>query len=94
MSLAPTAPRVDDLTSIPRRVIVLASLTLRRAEEEQATRRIRWRMVGREDWIHFGRGWHAPGRSAAAESLRRIRAAALAEGVPPRILWALARGES
>jgi hypothetical protein len=94
MSLAHSAPHSVDSTGIPHRVIVLASLTLRRAEEEQATRRLRWRIMGADDWISWAREHHAVNRSHAAASLRRIRAAALAEGIPPRILWALARGES
>jgi hypothetical protein len=94
MSIAATVPHSVDPTGIPRQVIVLASLTLRRAEEEQATRRLRWRMIGAEDWIGWYRGYLAPGRSAAAQSIRRIRAAAISEGIPPRILWALARAES
>ena len=86
MSLAPTAPRVDDPTGIPVDVLTLAFLTLQRAEGEQATRRLRWRMIGADDWIGWYRSYLAPGRSHAAQSL--------AEGIPPRILWALARRES
>jgi hypothetical protein len=92
MSLAHSAPILDDPTTIPRAVLSLASLTLRRAEGEQATRRLRWRIVGRDDWIGWARQYHSGARDHAAQSLRRIRAAALAEGVAPRILWARARG--
>ena len=91
MSLAPTAPRVDDPTGIPVDVLTLAFLTLQRAEGEQATRRLRWRIVGRDDWIGWARQYHSADRDHAARSLRRIRAAAIAEGVAPRILWARAR---
>jgi hypothetical protein len=94
MSIATTAPHRVDSKSIPHRVIVLASLTLRRADEEQATRRLRWRIMGADDWIGWAREHHAVNRSHAARSIRRIRAAALAEGIPPRILWTLARAES
>ena len=94
MSLAPSAPTLDDPTAIPPWVLSYAAAALRCADGEQATRRLRWRMIGADDWIGWYRGYLAPGRSAAAQSLRKIRAAALAEGIPPRILWALARGES
>jgi hypothetical protein len=94
MSLTATVPHSVDSTGIPHRVIVLASLTLRRADEEQATRRLRWRIMGADDWIGWAREHHAVNRSDAARSIRRIRAAALAECVAPRILWALARAES
>jgi hypothetical protein len=91
MSSAPSAPILDDPTAIPPRVLSLAALTLRRADDEQATRRLRWRIVGRDDWIGWAREYHSSARDHAARSLRRIRAAALAEGVAPRILWARAR---
>lgn len=94
MSLAPTAPRVDDPTGIPPWVVSHAREALRHADREQATRRLRWRMIGADDWIGWYRGYHAPGRSAAARWIRELRSAALAEGIPPRILWALARRES
>ena len=91
MSSALSAPILDDPTAIPRSVLALASITLQRAEGEQLKRRLRWRIVGRDDWIGWARQYHSSARDHAARSLRRIRAAALAEGVPPRILWARAR---
>jgi hypothetical protein len=94
MSIAATAPHSVDSKGIPPWVVSIAAEALRHAGREQATRRLRWRMIGADDWIGWYRGYLAPGRSAAAQSIRRIRAAALAEGIPPRILWALARGES
>jgi hypothetical protein len=94
MSLATTAPHRVNPTSIPPWVVSHAADALRHAGREQATRRLRWRMIGADDWIGWYRGYLAPGRSAAAQSIRRIRAAAIAEGIPPRILWTLARAES
>lgn len=94
MSSAPSAPTLDAPSGIPPWVVSLAREALRQADREQATRRIRWRMIGADDWIGWYRGYLAPGRSAAAQSLRRIRSAAIAEGIEPRTLWALARRES
>ena len=91
MSSALSAPTLDDPTAIPPGVLTLASLTLQRAEAEQDTRRLRWRIVGRDDWIGWARQYHSSARDHVARSLRKIRAAAIAEGVAPRILWARAR---
>jgi hypothetical protein len=94
MSSAPSALILDAPSGIPPWVVSHAAAALRCADGEQATRRIRWRMIGADDWIGWYRGYLAPGRSAAARWIRELRAAALAEGIPPRILWARARAES
>jgi hypothetical protein len=60
MSLAPSALHSVDSAGIPPWVVSHAAEALRHADREQATRRIRWRMIGAEDWIGWYRGYHAP----------------------------------
>ena len=91
MSSALSVPILDDPTSIPRCVLVDARGFLRAMDDCQRLRRLRAREDGGIDFNV--RQWGGE-RKALASMLKRFRAAALAEGIPPRILWALARGES
>ena len=88
MSSAPTAPTVDDPTGIPPWVIVDARGFLRAMDDCQRVRRIRAREDGGTAFnLRHGGGE----RKALASMLKRFRAAALAEGISPRVLWARAR---
>ena len=91
MSTAATVPHSVDPTGIPSSVVYEARQFILAANQLQALRRIR---AQEEGGIQFNlRQWGGE-RKALASMLKRFRAAALAEGIPPRILWALARAES
>ena len=88
MSLALSAPSVDDPTIIPRGVLIDAKGFLKAIDNVQRVRRIRAQQDG---GTAFNIRHCGGERNALAFMVRRFRAAALAEGVAPRILWARAR---